>query len=190
MRIEHPLGVAGGARGVAEAAGGLLAEAAPGAVLGIGGDQLVIVLVQHHHPLDRRRGVDARRQQWREGLVDEDHPILGVVDDPADLVGMQARIEGVADRPDPHDPVPDLEVPPAVPGQGGDAVAGTDAHFEQQVRHLFRPPVYIGVGGADDRSFQGTGHDLAAAMAFRRVVHNPVDRERPRLHHSEHATLP
>ncbi len=190
VRVEHPLGVAGGARGVAEAAGGLLGEAAPGAVLRLAGDQILIVLVQHHHPLDRGRGRDARLQQRSEGLVDEDHPVFGVVDDPADLVGVQARIEGVADRPDPHDPVPDLQVPPAVPGQGGHPVAGPHAHLEQGVRDPLGPCVDLGIGGAVDRPFQRAGDHLAPAVALGGMTENPVDRQRPSLHHPQHGDPP
>ncbi len=190
MRIEHPLGVTGGAGGVAEAAGGVLVEAAPGAVFGLGGDQVLVVLVQGDDPLHGRRLVHALQQQGRELGVGEDHAVLGVVDDPADLVGEQAWVEGVAHRPDPHDPVPDLQVTPGIPGQGRHPVARSDAHGQQRVRHPLGPAADLFVAGADDRAFERTGHDLARPMALCRVVENPVDRQRPTLHHSEHSDPP
>ncbi len=190
VRIDHPFGVAGGAGGVAEAAGGVLVEAAPGAVGGLACDQRLVVLIQGDDPLHRGRLVHALQEQGRELGVGEDHPVLGVVDDPADLVGMQAGIEGVAHRPDAHDPVPDLKMPPGVPGQGRHPVARPDAHGQQGVGHLLGPPVDLGIAGADDRPLERAGDHLAAPMPLGRMVENPVDRQRPALHHSEHSDPP
>ncbi len=190
MGVEHPLRIARGARGVAEAAGGLLVEAAPGAVVGLAGDQILVVLVQHHQPLDGGRAGQARLQQRREHLVDEDDPVFCVVDDPADLVRMQARVQGVAHRTDPHDAVPDLQVPGAVHGQGRHPIPRPHAQLQEEVGHLPGAPVHLGIGGSHDRAFDRAGDDLAASVAFCGMAQNPVDRQRPSLHHSEHSDPP
>ena len=53
--------------------------------------------------------------------------ILGVVDDVGDLVGEQARIDGVTDRADAGDAVVQLEMAVVVPGERRDALALADA---------------------------------------------------------------
>ncbi|KAK0329058.1 hypothetical protein LTR94_038299, partial [Friedmanniomyces endolithicus] len=50
-----------------------------------------------------------------------------MVDDIAELVGEQARIERVAHRAHAHDREPRFEMARIVPGHGGDPVAATDA---------------------------------------------------------------
>ena len=66
-------------------------------------------------------------QQRHEGQVDEHHAVFGVIDDPADLLGEQPRIDGVVDRADAEDAVPGFQMPPGVPGERRDAVAELDA---------------------------------------------------------------
>ena len=78
---------------------------------------------QHHVALDRLELVGELFQDRQEGEVDHHHAVFGVIDDPDDLVGEQARIDGVIDRADAHDAVPGLEVAPGVPGQRRHAVA-------------------------------------------------------------------
>ena len=61
-----------------------------------------------------------------------------MIDDLGDLLGEQARIDGVVDRADAGDAVPGLEVPPGVPGERRDAVAELDAVALEPLRHLQR----------------------------------------------------
>ena len=132
VRVEHALGIAGGAGGVAEAAGGVLVEAAPDAVravlprsgsrsrarrrrptLGhvalVGHDDDVLDL--RHARRGARSGSAGRCRSVKRILI------LGVVDDVAELVGEQPRVQRVADRADAHDRVPGLDVAAGVPGQ-------------------------------------------------------------------------
>uniref|UniRef100_A0A0N4ZXM1 LigA n=1 Tax=Parastrongyloides trichosuri TaxID=131310 RepID=A0A0N4ZXM1_PARTI len=200
VRIEHALRIAGRARGVAEAAGGLLVEAAPGHVaedllqhrlIGLGVRQLGLRHVggvgHHNDPLDCRTVRQDGFEQRHEGQIGEDDPVFGVVDDVGQLLGEQARVQGVAHRADPHDAVPGLDVVGGVPGQGGDPVARLDPPGQQGVRHPARPLMNGGVGGADDRPLDRTAHDLAAAVPVLGVVEDLVDRQRPVLHHTQHS---
>jgi hypothetical protein len=64
------------------------------------------------HGLDQRQESEIEAQ----GLV------FGMVRDPRDLVGMQARIDGVQHAPAAAHAVIELQVAVAVPGQRGDAI--------------------------------------------------------------------
>ncbi len=71
-----------------------------------------------------------RRQllhQRREAQVEEDDLVLGMVDDVAELIGEEARVDGVADGADAGDAEIELVMAVAVPGEGPDAIADADA---------------------------------------------------------------
>jgi hypothetical protein len=53
---------------------------------------------EEHVPLDVGQPVGELLQQGDEGEVRQHQAALGVVQDPGDLVGEQARIDGVVDR--------------------------------------------------------------------------------------------
>ncbi len=84
---------------------------------------------QHHIAFDGGQFVRELFQQRNERQISQHHAVLGMIDDPGDLIVKQARIDGVIDRSDPHDAVPGLEMPPRVPGQRGDTVADADTVF-------------------------------------------------------------
>ena len=84
----------------------------------------------------RRQLVGELFQQRHEGEVGHHHAVLGVIDDPDDLLGKQPRIDGVVDRADAEDAVPGFEMPPGVPGQRRDAVAELDAVAVEALRDL------------------------------------------------------
>ena len=67
------------------------------------------------------------RELGDEGPVDDDDAIGGAIDDIFEVRFEQAGIERVADRTDPHDPIPAFEMPAAVHGHGRDAIAQPDA---------------------------------------------------------------
>ena len=140
VRIDHALGIAGGARGVAHAGRGIFVKGFPVEVAVDVGDPLLVghgVLQrgrrhmrgvgQHHVCLDRFQLVGDFFQDRHEGEIDKDHTIFRMVDDPDDLLGEQPRIDGVIDGADAHDAVPGLEMPPAVPGQRRHPIAELDA---------------------------------------------------------------
>ena len=73
----------------------------------------------------------ARRQDLRElrheGPVYNDDGIGRAIDDIFEVRFEEAGIERVANGADAHDPIPAFEVPAAVHGHGGDAIAWHDA---------------------------------------------------------------
>ena len=65
-----------------------------------------------------------RLDQRREGEIEEQVSVLGVVDDVGDLLRKQPRIDRVQHRPRAGDAVVELQVAVAVPRERGDAIAG------------------------------------------------------------------
>ncbi len=199
VRVEHALRVAGRAGGVAETGRRLLVEPAPFAVFAVLLDQGLeteravqadaghVALVGHHdHRLDALHVGAPFDDGRQEGKVGEEDLILGVADDVAELVGEQPRVQRVAHRADPHDRVPGLHVAAGVPGQRRDPVAGLHAQPLERVGESLGPRADVGVGGADDRSFDRTGDDLTPAVPVGGVVEQFVQRQRPVLHQAQH----
>jgi hypothetical protein len=137
----------------------------------------------------RARGSDLRRDhldQLDECQVDEQHLVFGIVHDPGDLVGKQARIERMVDRSNPKDPVPGFQMPPGVPGHGGDPVADTATVTFQALCQLQRAGADFGVVRAVKRPFDRTRYDFSLAVINCRMIDDLVAQKRPFLHHSKH----
>ena len=107
---------------------------------------------EDHVALDGRQLVLQLLHQRHEGQVEEHQPVFGVIDDVGDLLGEQARIDGVIDRADAGDAVPGFQMPPGVPGERRDAVAELDAVLLQPLRDLQRALADLAIVGAVDRA--------------------------------------
>ena len=199
VRVEHPLRVAGGAGGVAKARRRALVEFGPLEVgVRLGDPFLVrdgILEPRRRHvsgvgqddvALDGRQVAGDRLEQRHEGQIGHDDPVLGVVDDPGDLFGKEAGIDGVIDRAEAGDAVPGLEVAVAVPGQGGHAVAELDPVALQTFGDLERPFADLGVGRPVHRTLDRPRRDLLVRKLDGREVDDLVHQQRPFLHPSEH----
>ena len=90
--------------------------------------------------LDRRQFFRELFEQRNESEIGHHDAVFRVIDDPDDLLGKQARVDGVIERADPHDAVPGFEMPPGVPRQRCDAVAELDAVLFQP---LARPAARV-----------------------------------------------
>ena len=186
MGIDHALGMAGRARGVAHAGGGVLVERLPGEVAVRCGDPVLIGdrvaqarlrhmgrIGEHDVALDAGEPVGELFEQRHEGQIGEQQPVLGVIDDPDDLVGKQPRIDGVVDGADAEDAVPGLEMAPGIPGERRDAVAEADAVPLEALRHFERAAPDLGIIGGVDRALRPS----AKSPAVRRGS-GPHDRSR------------
>ena len=203
MRIQHALGIARGAGGVAHRGRGIFVEGLP-LEIAVGfrdpvliGDRVlqrglrhVRLVGEHDVAFDAWQLVGDLFQDRHEGDVGHHHAVLRMVDDPGDLVREQPRIDGMADRADPHDAVPGFEMAPGVPGDGGDAVAELDAVAIEPLRDFQRARVNFGVIGAMNGTFDRSRDDLLRAVIPRRVLDNPVTKQRPVLHQSKHTHVP
>src|SRR3954447_18391963 len=96
----------------------------------------------------------------------------------------------MADRADAHDAVPGFEVAPGVPCDGGDAVSELDAVAVEPLRDFQRAVANFGVIGAMNGTFDRPCNDLLRTVILRRVFDNPVAKQRPVLHQSEHTHVP
>ena len=203
MRVEHALRVARGARRVAEPGGGALVELGPAEVPVDLGQPILVGdgvsqgcrrqmgrVGQHDVTLDRRQFVLQRLQQRQEGQIGEHRPVFGVIDDPGDLLGKQARIDGVIDRADARDPVPALEMTVRVPGQGRHAIAELDPVPRQPLRHAQRARPHRPVGRAVDRTLDQPGDHLLPAMLHAGEIDDLVEQQRPFLHLAQHRDPP
>src|ERR1700744_2864189 len=113
-------------------------------------------------------------QDRQESQIRDHDAILRMVNDPSDLFWKKAWIDGVADRPDPHDAIPDFEMTPSVPGKGRDAVTKPDTVAIQPLRDLDRAVPDLPIVGAMNRSFDRSRNNLLAAVNNRRVLDDPV----------------
>ena len=92
----------------------------------------------------------------------------------------------MADGADAHDAVPDFEMTPGIPGDGGDAVAKLDAVAFQPLRNFQGARMNFGVIGAMNGAFDRPRDDLLRAVILRGVLDNPVAQQRPVLHQTKH----
>ena len=203
MRIEHALGMAGGAGGVAEPGGGALVEFLPGEIAVDLGDPVlvgdrVLELGRRHVggvgendiALDRRQFVGDRLQERHEGEIDQRHPVFGVVHDPGDLLGEKARIDGVINRASAGDAVPAFEMPVAVPRQRRDPVADLDSVAVKPLGDFQRAFTDGAIVGGVHRPFDSPRDDLLVRELDRGEIDHLVHEEGPFLHPSQHAIPP
>src|SRR5579885_2833224 len=80
-----------------------------------------------------------------EGEVEEDVAVLGMIDDVDDLLGEEARIDGMADRAHAGDAIIDLEMAKAVPGKRADAVRLLDAQPNERIGELPRAGMGVAI---------------------------------------------
>jgi hypothetical protein len=133
--------------------------------------------------------VDQPFEEAQEGEIREDQPVLGVADDPGDLLVEEPRVQRVADQPRAGDPVPAFEMPPGVPGERRHAVAGLQPLARQPLSEPERAGVDGGVVGLVQRAFHRARDDAALRVVLRGVVDDPVDAERPILHQALHRSF-
>jgi hypothetical protein len=114
-----------------------------------------------------------------------------VVDDVDELLGEEARVDGVAYGADAGDSVVQLEMPVSVPGKGRHAVAGLDAKCAQPMRQLGDPLVNVLVGGAVNAAFRRDRDDLGGGVHLCSQINDCRDRQLPIHHHSlQHRFFP
>ena len=98
------------------------------------------------------------------------------------LLGEQARVEGVADRAEAGHAEVDLDVAVGVPRERGDAVAGADAEGLQCIGEALRAGVDLRVVGAMDRPLDAAADDLLVPEHALGVTDQRGDQQ-GRVHH-------
>ena len=182
LRVGHPLGIPGGAGGVAEHQRRALRELRPGAVrfgvrdqilVGDGVGQTAAGGVGSHDDVGFHRlqpGCD-RRQQPGEVGIDEDHLVFPVVDDVDQLVGEQPDVERVADPAGVGGGPVELVVTLVVPGESADRLSGAHPQFGVEGGGQASDPfVGLPVGGPGHRQVRFHGDDLLVGKQSHRPV--------------------
>ena len=201
MRVEDALGLVGGAGGVAERGGQVFVELRPFVVGGFGRQQGFVVAQVgqirlrgqvlrpgQQHPAFHFGAVRSQLlDQGQKRQIKEQEPVFGVVDDVDELLGEQARVDGVADRAAPRNAVVQLQVAVGVPGQGPDSVAGLDAQLREGIGQLFGPLIRPGVVRAVPAAFGQPRHDFGGAVPAGGVAEQPRDEQRLVHHESLHS---
>jgi len=199
VRVHGALGVAGRARGVADAGSGVLVEGRPGVVAVFGSDQVfvavqigqrrftrhVLACAHQHHMLDRGQHRRELLDQGEDVDVDEDDLVLGIASDPGHLLREQTRVDRVADQLGAGHAVVDLHVAIAVPGQRAHTVTRLATQTRQSLSELARAQLDLGPGGAVHVAFDTLGHDLDIAVVPRRVREQRRDHQ-GHVHHLAH----
>ena len=200
VAVQRRLRIARGAAGVAHARGRVLVEARPfvggrlaadpGLVAHQVGNAAVlrqlVGVAQRHELADGRAARVHGLHQRQEGHVEAQHLVFGVVGDPGDLVGMQARIDGVEHAAGTADAEVQLQVAVAVPRQRGHPVGKQQVHAIQRMRHLARPHGDVPPTVAMNVALDAPRHDLAVAMVALGEIDQGRDQQRLALHQTQH----
>src|SRR5918997_3198236 len=103
-------------------------------------------------------------EQFYEGLVYEQHPVLGVVDDIGEVVLTQTWVQGVQDQPRGRYAEVGFEVLVGVPGEGNDPVALLQPELPQSYGELLGAPDEVSVGVTVEALVGAAGNDLFHAV--------------------------
>jgi hypothetical protein len=131
-----------------------------------------------------------RLHQRQEGEVEAQDLVFGMVGDPGDLVGVQARVDGVQHAAAAAHAVVQLQVPVAVPGQRGNAVAEEQLLPVQRIGHLPGTRCDSAPRGAVDIAFDAARDDLAVAVVALDELDQRRDQKRLVLHQTQHLQAP
>ncbi len=105
--------------------------------------------------------------QRQEGQIEAQHLVLGMAHDPGNLVGMQARVDGVQHPARTAHAKVHLHVAVAIPCQAGHAVAMRQAQRLDGIRQLLGAVRQRTVGVAVDIAFDAARDDFGVAMVAR-----------------------
>jgi hypothetical protein len=132
----------------------------------------------------QRRDLLPQRQQH---AIDDHHPIVSVVDNEGELVGMQPQVERVEHASGQRNCEVCFEMLIVVPRQRGDPVAGLDAETLQGVCKAPRAGGEIAVRVPMDRPVRAACDDRSPWEDSLRVTEDRRQREREVHHQAPHA---
>ncbi len=195
MAVDDAFGQVGRAARVAHRGCRRLLERGPGIPGALGVQQLLVVdrarqaaaiaVAEHNQVLYCRQLADDRRQDWREARIDEQHGVLRVVDDVADLLVGKADVDGVQHRAHARHGEVRLLVLLGVPGEGRHPVALANAEVPQAGRQLLGP--LRERGEADPARAAGVGGDHGAVgVVGPSMLEDVADGEREVRHSAAH----
>jgi hypothetical protein len=170
--VLHPFRIARGAAGVAQPERRVLVDLRPVVPGRLAGDEGLVVhrvrqvgvpvlepgFGRNDDALDAGHAALELLEQRQDVGIDDDHLVLGVIDDVLEVVIRQADVQGVQHRAHARGGMVGLQMARAVPHERADPVADADAGIRQRVGELMRAiaglpvalPAHAGVGGGDD----------------------------------------
>ncbi len=197
MAIHNPLRLPRRARGVAHGGRVALVQNRPvvdsrasaneflvrrdGCELSVGGG----AIGHHDELLDAFQVLGDALQRRHDRSVDEDDPVVGVVDHELQVLGEEPRVEGVQHRARAGHREIELEVTVVVPGQGADPVPGADSQLPERMRQLGHPAAEVRVGVAVTAGFT-PGHDLLPGEQGGRPPEEVLECQRKVRHRATH----
>ena len=140
--------------------------------------------------LDRFQPIGHRGDERNEANVHAQDPVLRMVDDVHELIGVEARVHGVADGPHAGHAVVQLEMAETVPGDRSHAIPCFDAQLCQAVGKLGRTPPRVCPRVAVYRAFRGLRDDLYVPVNLGSVVDQGGDEEGSIHHQATHGGAP
>ena len=190
MLVQHALGIAGSAAGVAQHAGIAFVTAGPFGRAILGPDpafELAVIIADvvadggppAAHPLDQRL----------EHCIVQQHLIFSVIGDVFQLIFEQPRVDRVQHPAHADRAVPADQVARMVHRQRRNPLARLDPQPPQRLRHLQRIAAHPGPGGGALAAIGPARDDLAPAVFARGVIDKVGHPKVPILHSSQHSAL-
>ena len=194
VRIDHALGVAGGAGGVAHGAAVGFVDLRQRDVGGAGLEEILIAFhAVRHGAAERNDDGPVRRHpvlepvvERQEHVVDDDDFVVGMGRDIADVGRAEPQVERMHDAAGRRDAVIAFQMRAVVPGQGRHPVALLHAGPDQGTGEFLRPVADFGVGLAEDRFVGPLGdhflrridilHPPEQMIERQRIIHDGGDR--------------
>ena len=201
VRVDRALGVAGGPGRVAGGRRRPLVECGPAELGRLAGHQRLVVQQLAQLVLRDRAAVvedddlahrgDLARdlvEQRDQRPVHEEHAVVSVPDRELQLVGEEAQVQRVEDRPHAGDRVVELEVSVVVPGERRNPVARLHPEAAEHVGDLADPRREVAVGVSVEPVLP-LGDDLLLGEQPLASPEHVLDGERVVLHQPSHTLL-
>ncbi len=198
MAVDHALGIAGGAGGVAHGGGGALVEIGPGELGLFGGEKFFVAekvvgqagrIAHDDDVFDGPKVFRDAGERRIERCVDEDDAVFAVIDDEGELVREQSDVQRVDDGAHRRNGVVGFEMLLGVPAEGADAISRADAEALKRACEAADAVAHFAEGGAAGMVAHPS-NDFALGMYPDTVLKDGADGElkvRHRGRHGEHA---
>ena len=150
-----------------------------------------LLAVEEHEMVDPADLLAQAFHQRQQRCVDEDHLVLGMVDDVGQLIRKEANVEGVYDRACARRAEVEFNMLVVVPSKGADSVAGLHTQSFEHIAEPLHPTIEVTVRILVERAVRQFGLDLLVRIESIPVFQNAVNRELI-VHHQagKHTTAP
>ncbi len=191
MRIDHSLGLTGGARGVAHGHSVVFVHyRVDEIVAGTLEKRLVIVVARGNAAAGVRNHDDALQARVlgeffidrEQDIVNDQEAVFGVIGDPGDFVGMQTDVQGIKDAPGAGHSKKDFQMARVVPHHRGHTFAAAQAEAGQRVGEAAGAAVKLRVAAPQDGTIRAARNDFHTAKKLSRALQQGRKRE-GKIHH-------